>query len=756
MRIEVTVRRFWLLYLTLAVVRASGATLYVGAQGNDSNPGTATQPFRTITRAYSLAGPGTTILVTPGVYSDYTSGWGLHLGKSGTASSPIVLRSQVRGGAVIDGQNASDRNVAIYLDGSYNIIDGFDIRGGPLGGITIWGNDNQILNNDIHHNGTPPSASAFGQDGIYSSENTHDTVYQANYIHDNGRTGSNLDHALYLCGDNEVVINNVLVRNAAYGLHIAGYTTVSNMKVYNNVMAYNGKSGIILWMAVSGVDIKNNIIYGNGRFGLDSYDAHGSGVTLDRNLVFGNGSGNYNFINGASDYTYTLGTTISSAPLFVNSTSAGFDAHLGAGSPAINTGLNLSSVFPADIDGATRPLLGAWDLGAYRYGAVDTTPPTVSIISPANNVTVFGSAVVISANAADNVGVAGVQFKLDGANLGTEDTSAPYSVTWNTMAIANGPHTLSAVARDAAGNQATANTVSVTVNNVNTAPTISSIGNQTTALNTATASLAFTVSDAETAASSLTVSGNSSNPTLVPTSNIVFGGAGSSRTVKVAPATNQTGTATITLTVSDGALSRTTSFVLTVNSSPSSGLITVTVAANDANASRVGPDNGAITITRSGSTTSALTVNYSLGGTAVNGTDYNSLGASVTIPAGASSAVITIVPKSVASYVGSKTVTLTLSANAAYTIGPANSGTVTIAGNNVPATSLRKAPANGGMVITWSSQAGKIYRVAYKINLTDPWVDLSGSITAPGSSTSWTDNTAGASKQRFYAVYVTN
>jgi hypothetical protein len=567
------VGRFWLLYLTLAVVRASGATLYVGAQGNDSNPGTATQPFRTITRAYSLAGPGTTILVTPGVYSDYTSGWGLHLGKSGTASSPIVLRSQVRGGAVIDGQNASDRNVAIYLDGSYNIIDGFDIRGGPLGGITIWGNDNQILNNDIHHNGTPPSASAFGQDGIYSSENTHDTVYQANYIHDNGRTGSNLDHALYLCGDNEVVINNVLVRNAAYGLHIAGYTTVSNMKVYNNVMAYNGKSGIILWMAVSGVDIKNNIIYGNGRFGLDSYDAHGSGVTLDRNLVFGNGSGNYNFINGASDYTYTLGTTISSAPLFVNSTSAGFDAHLGAGSPAINTGLNLSSVFPADIDGATRPLLGAWDLGAYRYGAVDTTPPTVSIISPANNVTVFGSAVVISANAADNVGVAGVQFKLDGANLGTEDTSAPYSVTWNTMAIANGPHTLSAVARDAAGNQATANTVSVTVNNVNTAPTISSIGNQTTALNTATASLAFTVSDAETAASSLTVSGNSSNPTLVPTSNIVFGGAGSSRTVKVAPATNQTGTATITLTVSDGALSRTTSFVLTVNSSPSSGLI---------------------------------------------------------------------------------------------------------------------------------------------------------------------------------------
>jgi hypothetical protein len=183
---------------------------------------------------------------------------------------------------------------------------------------------------------------------------------------------------------------------------------------------------------------------------------------------------------------------------------------------------------------------------------------------------------------------------------------------------------------------------------------------------------------------------------------------------------------------------------------------TVTVVANDANASRVGLDNGAITIARTGDTTSALTVNYSLGGTAVNGTDYTSLGASVTIPAGASSAVIAVSPKAATTYVGARTMTLTLSANAAYTIGSANSASVTIAGNNVPITSLRKAPANGGMVITWSSQAGKTYRVTDKSNLTDPWVDLSGNITATGSSTSWTDSTAGASKQRFYAVYVTN
>jgi hypothetical protein len=94
----------------------------------------------------------------------------------------------------------------------------------------------------------------------------------------------------------------------------------------------------------------------------------------------------------------------------------------------------------------------------------DTTPPSVSISSPGNGQTVSGT-VTVSANASDNVGVAGVQFRLDGANLGAQDTSAPYSVSWNTTGVANGSHALTAVARDAAGNATTSATVTVTVNN---------------------------------------------------------------------------------------------------------------------------------------------------------------------------------------------------------------------------------------------------------------------------------------------------
>jgi glucose/arabinose dehydrogenase/chitodextrinase len=94
----------------------------------------------------------------------------------------------------------------------------------------------------------------------------------------------------------------------------------------------------------------------------------------------------------------------------------------------------------------------------------DTTPPTVSLTAPADGATVSGN-VQVNANASDDVGVAGVQFLLDGGVFGAEDTAPPYSVPWNTTAAVNGPHTLAARARDAASNLATSPTVNVTVSN---------------------------------------------------------------------------------------------------------------------------------------------------------------------------------------------------------------------------------------------------------------------------------------------------
>jgi hypothetical protein len=109
-------------------------------------------------------------------------------------------------------------------------------------------------------------------------------------------------------------------------------------------------------------------------------------------------------------------------------------------------------------------------------------------------------------------------------------------------------------------------TVSIVVTSVNDLPTLSDIPNQSIAQGGSTADIPFTVGDVETAAANLSVSGSSSDPALIPT--IVFGGSGASRTVRVTAASALSGTATITVTVSDTnsptAGSTTKSFTVTV------------------------------------------------------------------------------------------------------------------------------------------------------------------------------------------------
>src|SRR5206468_15422 len=95
----------------------------------------------------------------------------------------------------------------------------------------------------------------------------------------------------------------------------------------------------------------------------------------------------------------------------------------------------------------------------------------VDITSPTSGSTVSGTITVnASVTIIGSLLVAGVQFKLDGANLGAQDTSSPYSIPWNTTTVGNGSHTLTAMARDAAGNRTTSSPVTVTVSNTDATP----------------------------------------------------------------------------------------------------------------------------------------------------------------------------------------------------------------------------------------------------------------------------------------------
>jgi arylsulfatase A-like enzyme len=96
------------------------------------------------------------------------------------------------------------------------------------------------------------------------------------------------------------------------------------------------------------------------------------------------------------------------------------------------------------------------------------------------------------------------------------------------------------------------------------APTLSNIPDQFVGAGTAAADILFFVGDTETPAGSLAVTATSLNTVLVPAANIVLGGSGTDRTLTVTPAVNQGGSATIVVTVSDGVLAATDTFILTV------------------------------------------------------------------------------------------------------------------------------------------------------------------------------------------------
>jgi YD repeat-containing protein len=114
----------------------------------------------------------------------------------------------------------------------------------------------------------------------------------------------------------------------------------------------------------------------------------------------------------------------------------------------------------------------ATDLIEYNTATGDTTAPTVSISAPTAGATVSGTT-TISATASDNVGVTSVGFYVD-STLKSTDTASPYSYAWDTTAYTNGAHSIYAIAYDAAGNSKTSTSVSVTVSNTVTIPTLTS------------------------------------------------------------------------------------------------------------------------------------------------------------------------------------------------------------------------------------------------------------------------------------------
>lgn len=196
------------------------------------------------------------------------------------------------------------------------------------------------------------------------------------------------------------------------------------------------------------------------------------------------------------------------------------------------------------------------------------------------------------------------------------------------------------------------------------------------------------------------------------------------------------------LIVSDGALvSEPDTVVITA-----AGIPLVNVVATDGNAAEEDSDIATFTFTRTGDTTSPLTISYTIGGTATNGADYSMIADTVTIPADENSTVITITPADDALAEGDETVMLTLIDGAAYDVGLPDTATITITDNDLPivtlaATDAQAAEAGPDTGTFTFARSGTIdaplqvtFAIAGTANNGLDYISIPASITIPAGS----------------------
>jgi len=305
-----------------------------------------------------------------------------------------------------------------------------------------------------------------------------------------------------------VIQNNTLLRNAYQGIEVSGANGGSNpIQILNNTMDGNRDSGIQIDgdHVLAAITIKDNIAKNSAAAGIQIYSANSNTLVQNNDVTSDSGGSQPQgiFVRALSGSTVQglqiLSNTVHSQSqdgisvesdggtlnsITISSNSIFNIARYGL---VINENGHTGSIAGVSISGNCLASVGGGSLYDDRAGpaappaisqscasntTADSTPPTASLTSPTNGQTVSGT-VTVKASATDNIGVAGVQFQLNGAAMGGEVTAAPYNYMWDTRTLSNGSYAISAVARDSAGNRTTSQAVYVTVSNADTtAPTV--------------------------------------------------------------------------------------------------------------------------------------------------------------------------------------------------------------------------------------------------------------------------------------------
>jgi hypothetical protein len=412
----------------------------------------------------------------------------------------------VRGGIYVNEDDTpTDSNLRFYGNNIYDSNYGFwfafynNAGGSSLGPFYVY-------NNHIHdHANWDTTSDTFHHDGImvYSSGSPVTDVEGGMYIYNNrfdGTTGSDATADLFFPGtgdgseisadSNVYIFNNVFTHtdnapgNGVLTLHSA------DIRLWNNtIVDPNNNVNASLEMNYTGTfDLRNNL-FDSGNIQVDDFNT--STVKLspvpDYDFFANGGSnafvcdGYYPSPSGFSKWQSCSGGD-SHGTAYGGTFSLNSDDSLPTGSPAIGAGGNLTSTCSGqpnpglgalceDINGTPRPSSGAWDAGAYEHASSSSSsPPTVSISSPANGTNVGGiSTINAVASASGSATITSVQFKVNGVNITGCDLTSPssgstYSCSWNTAGLDNGTsNSITAVATDSNANLTTSSAYSYTM-----------------------------------------------------------------------------------------------------------------------------------------------------------------------------------------------------------------------------------------------------------------------------------------------------
>ncbi|MDR4495887.1 MAG: right-handed parallel beta-helix repeat-containing protein, partial [Nitrospirales bacterium] len=378
------------LIFTIAIEAANATTYYVATNGNDSNPGTNSQPLRTITKGVKILSAGDTLYVKAGTYSESIRSSQISIPNGTSWNNPITIAANPGDTVtikpltdnaffwILDGQSKYLIIKGFIVDGANKAFHGFKFEGGtkyvrvtncevknakhsgilvttPSTSANNTNTHHEFINLKVHNNG-----SSGADHGFYI--NTSNNLVESSQFYNNKGNGGKFYHASFNgSANNNIARNNKFYNNSVAGSWSCGLLLSSGngSQAYNNV-AYGNYAGFCIQTRVTNARLFNNIAYENGYYGIYVGYNTTSGSKVENNTVYDNGT--YGIFVGDDATSTTVKNNISLAnpidiglqvaatnsnnftsdPLFVNAGAKDF--HLKSNSPAIDKGTSISGI----------------------------------------------------------------------------------------------------------------------------------------------------------------------------------------------------------------------------------------------------------------------------------------------------------------------------------------------------------------------------------------------------------------------------